>query len=556
MIKKPAYEELEQRVKKLERETENRKRVEEALRESEEKYRSMMEALIDPVYICSPDFRIEYMNPAMIQRTGRDARGEPCYKVINALEEKCPWCVFEKIKQEGEHIETEITSPMDGRHYHACHSPIFHGDGSVSKMTIYRDITRWKKTEESMRESEERYHDLYEKAPNGYLSISATDGSILMCNSAAMQLLGYERETLLEMKIFDLYADTRDGKSKAREVFKRFQAGESIEGIELQMEYKDGNPIWISLSVDPMRDHEGNVIASRSIVQDISKRKLAEEALRKAHDELERRVEQRTEELFKTNEQLQQEIEEHKRVEEELKKSEEELQRLSYQLLNAHEKERKRIALELHDSIGQNLSAIKYLVENAFQEIRDEKAENGARLLEPIVHVIKEAVEEVRRIQKNLRPPILDDLGILPTITWFSREFETTYPGIRIKKEIDIREDDVPNSLKIIIFRILQEALNNIAKHSQAKLVRLSLKGSDGKIDLTVKDNGVGFDLERVLTEERSKRGIGLASMKERTELSGGSFWIESQKGDGTRICATWSLSRRDLKMSLEKSEE
>ena len=183
------------------------------------------------------------------------------------------------------------------------------------------------------------------------------------------------------------------------------------------------------------------------------------------------------------------------------------------------------------------------MVENAFQEIRDEKAKNGARLLESIVPVVKEAVEEVRRIQKNLRPPILDHLGILPTITWFCREFKKTYPGIRIKKEIDIQEDDVPDSLKIIIFRILQEAFNNIAKHSQTKLVRLSLKDSDGKIDFSINDDGAGFDVDNVLSGKQSERGLGLISMKERAAFSGGSLSIESYKGLGTTVRASWPIS-------------
>ncbi len=159
MTKKPTYKELEQRIKELEGAEENRKRAEEAFQESEEKYRSMMEAMIGPVYICSQDFRVTYMNPAMIQRTGRDAAGELCYKVINAFDEKCPWCVFDKIQQKAEHVVTEITSPKDGRNYHVSHSPIINDDGSVSKMAIYRDVTPLKQAEESL----QKLHDELEQ---------------------------------------------------------------------------------------------------------------------------------------------------------------------------------------------------------------------------------------------------------------------------------------------------------------------------------------------------------------------------------------------------------
>ncbi len=124
-------------------------KMEKELKESEEKYRSMMESMIDAAYICSPEYRMGYMNPAMIKRTGRDATGEHCYKVINELEEKCPFCVHDGV-QRGKHLTTEIVSPKDGRFYHVSHSPIFHVDGSISKMTIYRDITERKRMEEEI----------------------------------------------------------------------------------------------------------------------------------------------------------------------------------------------------------------------------------------------------------------------------------------------------------------------------------------------------------------------------------------------------------------------
>jgi signal transduction histidine kinase len=116
------------------------------------------------------------------------------------------------------------------------------------------------------------------------------------------------------------------------------------------------------------------------------------------------------------------------------------------------------------------------------------------------------------------------------------------YPDIGIEKQIEIQENDVPDSLKIVIFRILQESLNNIAKHSQATLVRLSLKETDGNIELTIDDNGAGFDMDHVLSGDLSERGLGLASMKERAELPGGSFSLVSQKGAGTTVRASWPI--------------
>jgi PAS domain S-box-containing protein len=129
-----------------------RKRAEEALRESEEKYRSMVEAMKAGVYICSPDLRLTFINPAMITRIGRDAVGELCHKAIYGLDDRCPWCVYERL-QEGDQIETVTLNPKDNRYYLVSHLPIVHLDGSVSKMTISRDITELKHVEEELRKA-------------------------------------------------------------------------------------------------------------------------------------------------------------------------------------------------------------------------------------------------------------------------------------------------------------------------------------------------------------------------------------------------------------------
>ncbi|MCJ7784464.1 MAG: sensor histidine kinase, partial [Desulfobacterales bacterium] len=226
------------------------------------------------------------------------------------------------------------------------------------------------------------------------------------------------------------------------------------------------------------------------------------------------------------------------KLEEELRQSETRLRALSSQLLTAQESERKRIAMELHDGIGQMLTAIKFKVENILQE----KGKAKEKSLEAIIRMIRESVEEVRRIQMDLRPSTLDDLGVLATLGWFCREYQKFYSRIRIEKEIGLQESEVSTPLRTVIYRVTQEAMNNIAKHSQADLIHLSLRRREDKIELFIKDNGMGFDLEEILSPERSQGGLGLSSMRERTELSGGTFAIESTKGKGTVIRASWPV--------------
>jgi signal transduction histidine kinase len=158
------------------------------------------------------------------------------------------------------------------------------------------------------------------------------------------------------------------------------------------------------------------------------------------------------------------------------------------------------------------------------------------------VSLLQDAIEECRRIQTELRPSILDDLGLLPTLSWVCRRWQEIFPWIRIQQEIDLQEGDVPGSLKIVIYKVLQETMNNIGKHSKADLVWLSLQNTDGALRLTVKDNGIGFDTEEVSKRSNARRGLGLTSLQERTELSGGSFSICSGKGNGTTVQASWSL--------------
>jgi len=144
---------VKERTAELQAEIVERKQAEEALKDSEEKYRAMMETMKESVCICSPDYRIEYMNPTMIKRTGRDATEEICFKTLHDLDKKCPWCMHDKV-QAGEHVESDIVSPKDNRSYHVSQTPIVHGDGSVSMMTVFRDTTDLIKLESQLRQAQ------------------------------------------------------------------------------------------------------------------------------------------------------------------------------------------------------------------------------------------------------------------------------------------------------------------------------------------------------------------------------------------------------------------
>jgi PAS domain S-box-containing protein len=236
-----------------------------------------------------------------------------------------------------------------------------------------------------------------------------------------------------------------------------------------------------------------------------------------------------------------QDITERHQVERNLKESREALRLLSARLFTIQEEERKRVAQDLHDEVGQSLTAIKFIVERALEGRCTESQHCRRDVLQSAIPVIQKTVEEIRRICMALRPSTLDDLGLIATLRWFIREFQSTYPLIRTELIIDFEESGIPETLKTSIFRIVQEAMNNVAKHAKAGCLTVSLRPGPGDLRLTIRDNGAGFDpwKQRV----RSKRGgFGLASMRERAQYYDGTLVVESAPAKGTEVIAMWPL--------------
>lgn len=223
-----------------------------------------------------------------------------------------------------------------------------------------------------------------------------------------------------------------------------------------------------------------------------------------------------------------------------LRQSENQLRILSSKLMEAQESERKRVAHELHDSIGASLTAVKYGLEREVTRAGQAGQCLDGGILAQLTTTVEATIKDVKRIYGNLRPLILDDLGLLPAIRSLVRQFREVRPQVKFEDSVQAQESEIPEGLKIVIYRLVQEALNNISKHSDAKTVELSLSCKAGSVVLTIRDDGRGFDLREILLEEGHRHQIGLQSMKERSELSGGSFSIVSSKGKGTMIRVVW----------------
>jgi len=342
----------------------------------------------------------------------------------------------------------------------------------------------------TLKGAEQPYRVFVETMDEGAVTLGP-DGTILYCNNRFGELIKEPTERIIGSEIVRFIAPTDTVNFES--VFQSGRKGSS--NVEILLKGRDGQLIPAYLSLCPLESDDVPCICM--VVMDLTERKRAEQ---------------------------------------QLKESEERLRYLSTKLLITQENERKLIASEIHDSLGSSLGAIKFRVEEVLRK-------GGIGDPEYIIPSIQKAIEESRRIQMALRPSTLDDLGILPTLNWFCREFQKTYSGIHIQTQISMEEKDVPDHLKTVIYRICQEAFNNIAKHSKAKLATLSLRKTD-QIELVIEDNGRGFNLEEKLSAGNHNRGLGLTSMRERSELTGGSFAIESIHGSGTTIRLSWPLER------------
>jgi signal transduction histidine kinase len=219
---------------------------------------------------------------------------------------------------------------------------------------------------------------------------------------------------------------------------------------------------------------------------------------------------------------------------------------LSRQLIQAQEKERKRIASELHDGIAQSIGVVKYRIEDAVVNFGRENPELDLTGLEATIEDMKGLVDEVRRISSNLSPSMLEDFGIHVAIEWLCKEFKAQNREIEVSCSVNIDESETPELMKVAIYRVAQEALQNIAKHSSATQVRTVLESSDGGVKLLISDNGVGFDTSDDVRGYDGKSGLGLRSMRERVDATGGEFELKAAPKKGVKVRAFWAAEDAD----------
>jgi len=382
--------------------------------------------------------------------------------------------------------------------------------------------------------AESRYRAIFEGAITGIYE-TTVDGKYEAANQKLAEILGYASPDELMREAKNL--NTRFYvKSDRREEFRRLiEENESIAGFESEIYQRDGSTIWITENALGYRDKSGKLIGYQGTTIEITDRKRAEAALGRAHAELEGKVIERTAELNKANEILRGEITERRRIEDELRASQKQLQDLSAHLQFVREEERKDIARELHDELGQILTALKIdLVRLGEKNRGTEKSLSAFEIknrITTMLGIVDAAMDITRQIVAELRPGVLDELGLAAAVEWQIGEFQKR-TKIVCNLEIEFEESGDCLNLKTTVFRILQECLTNITRHSGASRAQITLRDEGHRIFFQIEDNGRGFD-EQALNSPHS---FGISGMRERARMLNGTVEISRVETGGTRV--------------------
>ncbi len=477
------------------------KQAEEALRQTEQKYRDIFENAGEGIFRSTPEGRCIAANPALGRMHGFDSAEE----LISSLRDISRQVFvdparreeFKSLLQEHGVVRgfehqlfrkdgSKIWISVNARAVRDEHGAILYYEGTAE------DINERKRAEEALSESEERYRELFENAKDA-IYVHDLSGRYTSVNRAAEQLIGFSREEILG-KHFSNFVSPRDLKH-ARTNFCRKLDEENETKYEVNVVNRDGRRIPVEVSSRLIYEN-GVAVGVQGTARDITDRKRVQEALR----------------IY------------------------------SQRLIQAEEAEREKIARELHDEIGQVLTAVRINLQS--MQRSGGTNENVLRLDESI-GIVDEALGRVRELSIELRPALLDDLGLSAALRWYVDRYAQR-TGIIAEVLNGLEEDDrLPRELETACFRIAQEALTNVARHAQATSVSVQLERSRERMLLTIIDDGAGFDFDKLRMSASAASALGLRGMEERALAVGGYIEIDSGLERGTRIRATFPLNQR-----------
>lgn len=485
---------LEKKKLDLEREITERKQAEDALRGSEASVKKILMAA--PIGIgMVRDRVISWVSDRFIEMVGftRDELIGKSAKVVYEDDKEFDRVGREKYGQISEKGIGEVDTRLkrkDGSiiHVHLRSTSVDPNDLSAGVIFTALDITERKRMEERLR----LLSSALEQSSDG-IAVTDLEGNLLFVNNAFATMHGYAAEELVGRHLSLFHATEQMPSVEAAN--RQMQNTGEFSG-EIWHVRRGGMVFPALMHNSLLRDEAGNAIGMIGSLIDIT---------------------------------------EHKRAEKALRESEERLRYLSSQLITAQEEERKGISLELHDEMGQTLTAIGLNLESIGKELTPEHAAMIKDKLAETISLVEHASDHVRDLSLDLRPSMLDDLGLLPTLRWYVNSYEKRTEMPVIFEALNLEERLAPE-VEIVLYRIVQESLNNIRKHAQAKKVKIRLEQKKKKIGVLIEDDGIGFHSDRAVSETTLVKGIGLLGMQERVRLLGGSLKIRSREGQGTSI--------------------
>lgn len=402
-------------------------------------------------------------------------------------------------------------------------------DGEVERITgIAADITERKWAEEALRESETRFRTLANAMPQ-IVYTSSADGVVEYLNEQWGSYTGVAGAGPDEIASVVHPDDLAGLTGKWRE---KSAAGESCSAEFRLRRAADGEYRWFLTRVVPVRDAEGNVVKWYGTSTDIHNQKLAQESLGRARDELEARVMERTAELETMHQEY---VELLKRVAE------------------LQETERKRIGQDVHDQLGQSLTGLRLNLQSLQTMVPD--GSGAAMIVRNLQEASAKLDADVSYLAWMLRPNVLDDLGLVAALASFVREWSRHHSINAEFEAFNVRDDLLSNEVETQLYRVVQEAMTNIAKHSGAVNVSVLLKQDSERLSLTIEDDGCGFDMLADAGRSRPGSGLGIRGMHERVSLVGGEMQIESSEQNGTTIIVRIRLSQSPV-VSIEAQTE
>jgi len=392
------------------------------------------------------------------------------------------------------------------------------------------DIADRKRIQEALKASEIRYRRLFETAKDGILILDADTGEITDANPFLQDLLGYSHAELLGKRLWEI-GPFRDI-AASRGAFRKLQEKEYIRYDNLPLETKGRRHRHVEFVSNVYRENGTRVIQCN--IRDITARHQAEVALADFSKEMEKRVDERTAELLTANRLMKKMLDEGKRAEERIRISRERLRNFSGRLQALLEEERARISREIHDELGQAMTAMKLDLSLLRRRLLDDGLAEKCAKVQEIERAATRIIRTVRKIATDLRPGILDELGVVAAIKWMARNFQS-----RTKIICNVAvlgTDNISGPARgTAIFRIVQEALTNVMRHAAASQVNVILEKRDETLRVEVRDNGIGIKEERVF----DSKSLGLIGIRERVLLLGGDAIITGKQGEGTVVRVT-----------------